>query len=193
MKVIELTGGVGAGKSRILELLRDRYGAKILKADETARGLQKKGQPGYEKIVNTFGTGILGPDGELDREKLASLIFTDEAAREKINEIIHPLVWKQIHESVRTAREEGGALFVVETAIPDQNPDDIYDEVWYVYTLDDIRIRRLMESRGYSGKRCQAMMDSQPGLGDYRQKASRVIHNGGSWADTKRQLQGFLS
>ena len=192
MKVIELTGGVGAGKSRILELLRDRYGAKILKADETARGLQKKGKPGYEKIVNTFGTGILGPDGELDREKLASLIFTDEAAREKINEIIHPLVWKQIHESVRTAREEGGALFVVETAIPDQNPDDIYDEVWYVYTLDDIRIRRLMESRGYSEKKALQIMESQYTKEQYQSLADHVIDNQGSLSELENQIKKLL-
>ena len=192
MKVIELTGGVGAGKSRILELLRDRYGAKILKADETARKKKKKGQPGYEKIVNTFGTGILGPDGELDREKLASLIFTDEAAREKINEIIHPLVWKQIHESVRTAREEGGALFVVETAIPDQNPDDIYDEVWYVYTLDDIRIRRLMESRGYSEKKALQIMESQYTKEQYQSLADHVIDNQGSLSELENQIKKLL-
>ena len=192
MKVIELTGGVGAGKSRILELLRDRYGAKILKADETARGLQKKGQPGYEKIVNTFGTGILGPDGELDREKLASLIFTDEAAREKINEIIHPLVWKQIHESVRTAREEGGALFVVETAIPDQNPDDIYDEVWYVYTLRECRIRRLMDSRGYSREKCLKMMESQSSEEEFAKAADHMINNNGSMEDVRRQLRKVI-
>ncbi len=192
MKVIELTGGVGAGKSRILELLRDRYGARILKADETARGLQKKGQPGYEKIVNAFGTGILGLDGELDREKLAALIFTDEAAREKINEIIHPLVWKQIHESVRTAREEGGALFVVETAVPDQNPDDIYDEVWYVYTLDDIRIRRLMESRGYSEKKALQIMESQYTKEQYLSLADHVIDNQGSLLELENQIKKLL-
>ncbi len=84
-------------------------------------------------------------------------------------------------------------MVVVESAIFSSEAFTWLDELWYVDAPEAVRKERLMESRGYSGKRCQAMMDSQPGLGDYRQKASRVIHNGGSWADTKRQLQGFLS
>lgn len=192
MKVIELTGGVGAGKSRILELLKERYGAKVLQADETARALQQKGEPGYEKIVNTFGAEILGADGEIDREKLAALIFTDETAREKINEIIHPLVWKRIHGRVQAAREEGGKLFVVETAVPDQNPDDIYDEVWYVYTLDDIRIGRLMESRGYTREKALQIIKSQYTKEQYQALADHVIDNQGSLLEVENQIRKLL-
>lgn len=81
---------------------------------------------------------------------------------------------------------------MVETAIPDQNPDDIYDEVWYVYTLDDIRIRRLMESRGYSEKKALQIMESQYTKEQYLSLADHVIDNQGSLLELENQIKKLL-
>ena len=78
MKVIGLTGGIGAGKTQILNYLNDKYGASICQADEVAKKLQKKGAPVYDEIVAHFGEEILDEKGEINRSKLADIVFTDE-------------------------------------------------------------------------------------------------------------------
>lgn len=189
-KVIQLIGGVGAGKSRILELLKEHHGAEIIQTDLTARKLEEKGQPGYLGILESFGTEILEEDGELDRKKLANLIFSDEMALKRINELIHPMVWQWIHDRVKTS---DSPLIVVESAIPDKNPGDIYNEVWYVYTLRETRLARLMENRGYSREKSLQMMANQLSEEEYEQAADRVIDNNGPLEEAAAQIEGFLA
>ena len=113
MKVIGITGGVGAGKSRVLALLEEEFGAGIILADEVARQLQEPGQPGLEY----FGDGILGEDGRLDRAGLAARIFRDQEALEAVNRMIHPLVWQTIQ---KMAADFGRPPAAGETALGDQ-------------------------------------------------------------------------
>ena len=100
MKVIGVTGGVGSGKSRVLAILKEDFGAKIILADEVARQLEEPGQPGLIRLIRYFGKEILGEDGTLDRVRLATIIFRDEKALEAVNRMIHPLVWETIKEMV---------------------------------------------------------------------------------------------
>ncbi|MCI8576356.1 MAG: dephospho-CoA kinase [Lachnospiraceae bacterium] len=110
MKVIGVTGGVGSGKSRVLAILKEDFGAKIILADEVARQLEEPGQPGLIRLTRYFGKEILEEDGTLDRVRLATIIFRDEKALEAVNRMIHPLVWETIKEmvsSMRTSRNVG--------------------------------------------------------------------------------------
>ena len=102
MKVIGITGGVGSGKSRVLEYLKDAYGAVICQMDETARALQKKGTRCFERIVEAFGTGILDGQGELDRAALGSIVFADEEKLARLNGIVHPEVICQVERDIRS-------------------------------------------------------------------------------------------
>ena len=92
MKVIGITGGVGSGKSRVLAYLEDVYGAVICQMDETARALQEKGTRCFDRIVESFGTGILDRQGELDRAALGSIVFANEEKMRQLNGIVHPEV-----------------------------------------------------------------------------------------------------
>lgn len=216
--VIELIGGVGAGKSRILQILSDEYGAVRVEADRVAAGLERKGLAGYRRLVGALGDGILGSDGELDRRKLAEMIFSDHNLLKLVNGIIHPLVWEEIHRLAEDFRRETAAaaerpagdvtsvgdesrggegtsvppLLVVETAIPDEKPGDIYDEVWYVYTLRETRIQRLMEGRGYSRGKCLSIMENQHTEETYRAMADRVIDNNGDPDAVRLQIEEIL-
>lgn len=194
--VIELIGGVGAGKSRVLQIMREEYGAVVTETDQVARQLEEKGQAGYEGLRNLFGDEILEPDGRLNRQKLADMIFSDPSALEKVNALIHPLVWEEIHRMAGQFRAEEIRMeemfLIVETALPDKKPDDIYDEVWYVYTLKETRIQRLMENRGYSREKCLSVMENQCTEDEYRALADRVIDNNGSLADVRRQIGEIL-
>ena len=96
MKVIGITGGVGSGKSQILEYLNSKYGATICMADEVARRLQKKGTECFDAIVAHFGEDILDEKGELDRPKLAEIVFSDNDELQVLNNIVHPAVKEEV-------------------------------------------------------------------------------------------------
>lgn len=189
MKVIGITGGVGSGKSRILDMLQQEHGAQVIQADLVAKALMEPGQPGHQALVEAFGTGILAPDGTIDRVVLADRMFHDEAVLNRVNGIIHPMTWKEIKE--QTARSVA-PLVVVEAALPGEKFRDIYDELWYVYTSEENRINRLLENRGYTREKSRSVMANQPSEEAFRSLADRVIDNNGSMEDTRRQLMGIL-
>lgn len=187
--IIALTGGVGSGKSRILELLKQEYRAEIIQTDLVAKKLERPGKPGYDAIVKAFGKEIVNEDGELKKEALAELIFRDKATRDKINSLIHPLVWKTVQQ---WTKEQNFPILVVESAILPENPGDIFHEIWYVYTLRENRIQRLMEHRGYSKQKCYQIMESQPSDEEYRESADYIIDNNGSIEQVLQQLRAIF-
>lgn len=189
MRVIGLTGGVGAGKSRILDILQTEYGAEIIVADQVAHKLMEPGHEGYEMVVRALGNSFLKPDGTIDRPLLSALIFHDQNALETMNEIIHPMVWKTIKDKICSSQAD---LIVVESAIMGREQDDIYDEMWYVYTSEENRIRRLKENRGYSRERSLSIMKNQLSDEEFRELADRVIDNNGTVEEVKAGLEALL-
>ena len=189
MRVIGLTGGVGAGKSRILDILKTEYGAEIIVADQVAHELMEPGQGGYREVVRALGTSFLNPDGTIDRPLLSALIFHDRNALETMNGIIHPMVWKTIKDKICSSQAD---LIVVESAIMGREQDDIYDEMWYVYTSEENRIRRLKENRGYSRERTLSIMKNQLSDEEFRELADRVIDNNGTVEEVKAGLEALL-
>ena len=187
--MISLVGGVGSGKSRILELLKEEFGAEVIQADLVARQLEEPGRPGHKALLEAFGQKILVEDGYLRKDLLAALVFGDPEARERINGLIHPLVWDEVR---LWALKSKASLVVVESAILSENRDDFFDEVWYVYTLKECRIRRLMDSRGYSREKCLKMMESQSSEEEFAKAADHMINNNGSMEDVRRQLRKVI-
>ena len=94
--VIGITGGVGCGKSTVLNLLEEKYGAKIIEADALGHEAMKPGTEPYQKICDTFGVDITGEDGQILRPLLADKIYQDDNGRERLNAIVHPFVKEQI-------------------------------------------------------------------------------------------------
>ncbi len=186
---IFVTGGLGSGKSRVLGILKDSFRARVIEADRVAKELEEPGEPGYDRLAAAFGTSVLGPGGVLDRGKLAELIFSDKKALETVNAILHPMTWERIREAVQRSTE---SLVVVEAALLAEPSADIYDETWYVYTLRETRIRRLMESRGYSRDKALRIMGSQPSENQYRAAADWVLDNNGTIKDLEEQLETRL-
>ncbi len=186
-RIIALTGGAGSGKSRILEVLKEKYGAAVLQTDLVAKELEEPGKPGYEALVKEFGDQILDGTGRLCKEAMVRLVFGDDKARDRINSLIHPLVWKFVY---RWCRQEG-EVAVVESALLPENPRDYFTEVWYVHTSRDNRIQRMMDSRGYSRERCCQMIEGQPSEDEYRFQADYVIDNNGT-EEIYSQIQNLM-
>lgn len=112
MKAVGLTGGVGMGKSTSAQLFRER-GIRVVDTDDLARQVVEPGQPALAEVQKVFGAGIVGPDGRLQRDKLARLVFADPTARARLEQILHPPIRALWRAQVETWRAEGCPLAVV--------------------------------------------------------------------------------
>lgn len=188
MKVLGITGGVGSGKSEVLNYLKGAYDACVCQMDETAKELQKKGTDCFRRIVEQFGTGVIGPDGELDRAELGRIVFADEAQLKRLNAIVHPEVIRWVREDIARQAEEGRALYVVEAALLPDVGSELCDELWYIYAEESVRRERLKASRGYTDGKITQMILSQPAEEKFRSVCTAVIDNSGSFEVTKREI-----
>ena len=188
MKVLGITGGVGSGKSLVLEYLKEEYGAYICQMDETAKELQKSGTECFREIVRHFGTEIVGSDGELDRARLGGIVFAEEEELKKLNVIVHPAVLEHVRRDIEEKAGTGVKLYVVEAAVLTDVFRDLSDELWYIYVREEIRRERLKASRGYTDERITRMIASQPAEEVFRETCDVVIDNSGDFEETKRQI-----
>ena len=143
--IIGITGGVGAGKSAILEYLEKNYNARVVYSDIVANDIKKKGYPAYDELIRLLGEGILRSDGEIDKKKMAEAIFGDEKLLSGVNNILHPAVNTFIINIIDCEREKEQLDFVfVEAALLIENGYKRFvDELWYVYADESTRRSRL--------------------------------------------------
>lgn len=194
MKIIGITGGIGAGKSTVLSILKQEYDAHVIEADKVAHDLMKPEQPAYRRIVEAFSDAILDETGEIDRAKLSTMVFHKAERLEQLNNIVHPEVKDYIQAEIRHHRQMGNtAYFVIEAALLiEDGYTSICDELWYIYASEELRITRLMESRGYSREKCEAVMHNQSTDAFYRKHCDYCIENGNDLDNTKKQIDELL-
>ena len=174
--VVGLTGPIGAGKSTVAGLLRD-LGAKVLDADALARDEQLRGTVGYTAIVQQFGTGILGDDREIDRRKLADIVFADPRRLAQLERIVHPRVIARVLEARAMLPDE--AILVVEAIkLVETSLRSACDRIWVVLADERTVVARLA-GRGLSEEQVLARMAHQAGEAALRAAAHLVVSNDG--------------
>ena len=189
MKTIGVTGGIGAGKSTVLSILEQEYDACVIQADLIGHEVMMPGGSCYEAVLALFGPDVLKNDKTIDRKKVSDVVFHVAEMREKLSGIIHPAVKKEILRRLAGERSRGRLLCVVEAALLlEDRYQDFLDEIWYVHAETEVRIRRLMESRGYTREKCESVIRSQADESFYRAHADLVIDNGRSLAYTRSQI-----
>ena len=163
MKVVGVTGGVGSGKSEVLRVLEEQFNCGIIRTDDVAKDLCEPGQVSFNLIVDAFGKDILDESGNIDRPKLASIVFSDEDKLNILNSCTHPQVYQYVRETVSKWTEEGKfSMIAVESALPEKLKEmGVCEALWYVYVKPEIRRERLRISRGYSEEKMDAMFASQ--------------------------------
>lgn len=188
--ILGITGGVGCGKSAVLEILENEYGAYVIQADHVAHELMEPGQESYNRITEAFGREILTVDGQIDRKALGRIVFGCEEKRLLLNSLTHPAVKREI---CRRIDQTANPFVVIEAALLlEDHYDAICDEIWYIYADREIRFSRLASSRGYTREKSQAMMDSQMSEEELRRRCQAVVDNSGTLAETARQLSLLL-
>ena len=186
--IIGITGGVGAGKSYVMEYLHSHYGAYIILADDVARQLQMPGNSVYNKMVELLGKECLEDNGELNRACVAQRMFQDETLRLKVNNIVHPEVKKQIIKQITNAKKEYQFIAVEAALLIEERYDTICDELWYVDAAEEVRIERLSQDRGYSKEKSLEIMKKQLPRDEFISHCQRIINNSGSKEALKQQL-----
>ena len=189
MKILGVTGGVGAGKSTVLKYLEEAYGACVIQADQVGHEVMEPGETAYEKILRYFGPQILSEDLRIDRGILGAIVFADPDKLKALNAIVHPAVKKEILRRIAWAEAEGKACAVVEAALfLEEKYDAFCGETWYIYTKEDERRRRLRESRGYTDERIGQIFGNQKSHEEFVSRCTYVIDNNGTAEDTCRQI-----
>ena len=194
MRIIGVTGGVGAGKTEILNYLSSKYNAKVLVLDEIARELQAPGGAIYEAMLEMGGGDVRAEDGTLDRRLFAEKMFRDPELRQKVNGMVHPAVKEAVKERLRICEETGCALCVIEAALLiEGNYKEICDELWYIYSSEERRRERLKETRGYTDRLIDRIFKSQLSEDDYRRGCDVVIDNDGEFTATIARIDRALA
>lgn len=189
--VIGITGGVGCGKSTVMSVLEECFHAKTILADELGHQAMRPGEKPYLDIRAAFGREVIRADGQLDRGRLAEIIYADEQKRKQLNDIIHPYVKQKIKEQLSEWQTE--PVVAVETAIMfESGCDEFCDQIWYVKADKAVRIKRLMESRGYTREKAEVIMSAQISEEEGCQRCDVCIENNGTIEKIAVRLQELL-
>lgn len=195
MRLIGVTGGVGAGKSEILSYIRKHYKCRIYLADEVAHLVKEKGQSCYFRLVELLGEEVLDPEtGEIHKKIMAEMIFADELLLEKVNAIVHPEVRFYLEERIREAEstQEIELMFIEAALLIEAGYKNLVDEMWYIYAREDVRRKRLKKSRGYSEEKITQIMDAQLSEEEFRDACDFVIDNSGALRESYKQIRKKL-
>ena len=186
MRLIGLTGGIGSGKSSVSAMLAAR-GAVVIDADQITRDLQRPGEPVLAEMVARFGDGILQDDGTLDRQAVADIVFTDDAALADLNAIVHPAVGAEI---ARRMADEALTEHIVILDVPllvESGRDDLHALV--VVDVDPaLAVERLVAHRGFRADDAWARIRRQASREDRLAKADVVVDNSGTLEDLEREV-----
>ncbi len=193
MRKIGITGGVGAGKSQVLHALSEICNCVVYQADTIAHDLEMPSGPCYGPLIELLSRDVLSDNGEIDKRLMAAKIFASDETRLEVNAIVHPAVKNFVMDAMATAETDGYDFFFLEAALLiEDHYDLILDEMWYVQASEEVRIKRLEDSRGYSREKSLAIIRSQKSDEEFCSYAARIIKNDGSLSELRLQLMDLV-
>jgi dephospho-CoA kinase len=187
MLLVGLTGGIGSGKSTIARMLADR-GAVVLDADRFARDAVVSGSPGFDAVVNRFGLALIGPDGQLDRPALATIVFADDEARRDLEAIVHPEVRRQISAGIAANAGTDRVVVLESPLLIETGMHRDCDVVVVVAADPDTRVARLV-ARGMDEADARARMAAQGSLEAASAAADVLLDNDGRPGELEAQVE----
>jgi dephospho-CoA kinase len=189
-----LTGGIASGKSTIAGFFRDA-GARIFDADQIAREVVRRGTPAFDDIVSHFGEAIVQPDGEIDRKRLGDIVFNDSRRKIQLEAIVHPAVLARQAEWVdQIAANTPDAVVILDVPLLlEVGMEKDLDAVIVVYVPESVQLIRLMRRDGIDRQAARARIRSQMPIEEKRQRATIVIDNSGTLADSQSRTRVVLN
>jgi dephospho-CoA kinase len=189
---IGLTGGIASGKSTVSHWLI-RHGYPVIDADKISREVVAAGEPVLGKIAEEFGDAMILPTGELDRKKLAILVFQDDKKRVTLNALLHPLIRARMLKELDKYEIEGASVAFLDIPLfYESGLESWADQTIVVYVSETNQLKRLMARNRLTESQARARIVSQMPLSEKVKLADAVIDNNGSIEQTEAQLQRLL-
>lgn len=163
----------------------------MIDADRLARRVVEPGRPALAEIREAFGAGVLRPDGTLDREALAAVVFGDEAARSRLNAIVHPRVEEAADQEIRSAGPADLVVYDVPLLF-ECAMEARFEAVVVVYVPRDEQLRRLRVRDGLSAEEAEARLNSQLDIEEKARRAQWILDNRGSREDLRRRVEEWI-
>ncbi len=193
MLVVGLTGGIASGKSTVSTMFREA-GIPVISADELAREAVEPGSSGLAEIRRAFGEDLLDAEGKLDREAMARQVFSDRSKRKILESIIHPRVAEGQNRRLRDLERQGRPIAVVDVPLLYESGWERFcDLVIVVYAPRPVQEERLVSRDGMSLEDARARLDAQMPIEEKKKRADRLVDNGSSLEDTRRQVEGLIA
>ena len=188
--VIGLTGGIGAGKSTVTQML-EALGAAVIDADKVGHQIYLPDLPAWREIVDTFGPEVLNADRTIDRQALGKLVFADPEALRTLNRIVHPKMFDRMGELIAEMRARGGmkAIVVEAAVLIEANWMALVDQVWVVVASEAVVVDRLAKQRHLSSEQVRTRIAAQLTNDERLKHADVVIRNDGSLEEVRHAVQ----
>ncbi|MCH8817333.1 MAG: dephospho-CoA kinase [Chloroflexi bacterium] len=189
---IGLTGGIGSGKSEVADILRE-LGAQVIDADLVGHETYRRGEPAWDQVVEAFGSGVVGQDGEIDRGRLGRIVFGDPDSLKRLTDIVWPRIREGLEKRITRERDNGDTtVLVVEAAVLfEAGWDRLFDEIWVVTAPEADVLERLERQRNQKPAQTRARLRAQMTNEEREQRADVTVRNDedrAALAATVRQL-----
>jgi len=189
MIVIGLTGGIASGKSTVAKMLSD-LGAVVIDADKVGHEAFQPRSEAWHKVIAAFGKDILGKNDEIDRGKLARIVFSDAKALKRLNSIMHPLMHRIVERKLEELRRQGVAVAVLEaTLLVEAKWTDLVDQVWVTVSSEAAVINRLVGQKKFTEEQAKARIKSQTPISQRAKHADVVIENDADQETLRRKVK----
>jgi len=189
--VIGLTGGIASGKSAVSEILVE-LGAVVIDADKIGHETFRPSSDAWREVVAAFGSGILGENKEIDRSKLADIVFHNPEALERLNSIMHPLMHRTVEQRIEALRGQGVEVVILEAALLiEANWTDLVAQVWVVVASDSEVIDRLRTQKGFTEEQAKARIGAQMPVAQRSKYADVVIENNSDLDSLRKSIDGL--
>ncbi|MFX3618043.1 MAG: dephospho-CoA kinase [Sporolactobacillus sp.] len=192
MLKIGLTGGIASGKSTVADWLKAQN-FPLIDADKIAKQVVEPGEEGLKKIAAHFGRAVLQADGSLDRKRLGDLIFADQEQRDQLNQLLHPLIRREMLRTVSDYEKNGAEVVFLDIPLLfDSGLEDWVDRTIVVFVPAEVQLQRLIKRNHLTEQQARARIASQMPLAEKRRRATAVIDNCGTILQTRQQIQKLL-
>ena len=188
--VIGLTGGIGCGKTMVLEHLKTEYNAFVIEADKIGHQVMEFNAKGYDMVVKAFGNEIVNNEGStpyINRKILGQIVFNDKEKLKLLNSITHPLIHQEIEQLILDCNKQ---LIIIEAAILlETSLKNLCNTLWYVYADENIRLERLQKYRNIDKEKALQIMKNQWSDKDFRSDCQVIIDNSFDKENTYDQIK----
>ena len=192
MKIVGLTGGISSGKSTVSSYLK-QLKIPVIDADEVARKVVEPNSQGAIEIRKTFGSDVFEEDGSLNRQKLGALIFSNAENRQKLDELLQPLIKIMILDEIEEYRQKGENMIVLDLPLLfEKQYEELCEEIIVVYIPKELQLERLMRRNQYTKQEALSRIDSQLSIEEKRKRATVLLDNQGTIQQLYHQVEQWL-